>query len=63
MKRAYLSIAVLALLSVSAFASGEHCVTRNVIANYVGGDGVSTQCFSSESNFKDRVKDDCEKKR
>lgn len=56
------AFAALALLSGAALASGEHCVTRSIEANYNGGDvAPSTQCYSSESNFKKRVeREKCE---
>lgn len=48
-----LTLATLALLSTNAFAGKEHCVTRNVIANYVNGSGLSTVCSATDSKFVD----------
>lgn len=55
-----LTIIATAFLTTGAFASAEHCVTRNVIANYANGSGVSTQCFTSESGYKAPTPDKCD---
>lgn len=51
MKKLSITFIALALLSTAAVASREHCVTRHIVANYVGGTMDSTQCFSHESNY------------
>lgn len=54
MKKLYIALASIALLSTAAFASGEHCVSRTLSTNYNDGlnGAVSKQCFSSESGYK-----------
>lgn len=57
------ALAALAMLSGAALASAEHCVTRTIVANYVGGSMTSTQCFSHESNFTTPKKCESETKK
>lgn len=59
MKTIYASLLAVAFFAAPAFASGEHCVTRNIVANYTNGSLQSTQCFSSESNYKAPTPDKC----
>lgn len=60
MKKLTIALAALALFSTASFASREHCVTRTIVANYVGGSMTSTQCFDHEGGTL--TKATCEKR-
>lgn len=56
MKSFTIALAALALLSGAAYAGKEVCITRNVVANYVNGNGPFTTCYQDNKNREQREK-------